>query len=351
MRPPTPYWSVVAVHMTRFGSVTPRSGSGCQSGSRSGPALTWRTYRTFDLWSGEILGAMTEAPDYLAGRSTYESGRLVDIGEVKLWFHDSGGDGEPLFLIRRNDGRPLSVRFRPAVPDALPASDLGVARPRALRLPRPCDAPVRPGRVVGRSARAARHARDRAHAPLGRRLRQLRLPPFRGDAPGACRRSRHLQRRLVGRSADGVRPDLERLQGDRRQLRDDRDRRSDARRDLRRLRPAVVPRLGGAQRRAGVTARDGGGDDRLRLPARRQPSTTSPGFRRRRSSSGATARGTGRGSTRRPTRRCSSCSSASRRSDVATVEDAHPAYWCAEAGGVRDDRRAFLGRHPLAPAV
>ena len=32
MRPPTPYWRVVAVHMTRFGSVTPRSGSGCQSG-------------------------------------------------------------------------------------------------------------------------------------------------------------------------------------------------------------------------------------------------------------------------------------------------------------------------------
>ena len=85
--------------MTRFGSVAPRSGSGCQSGSSSGPALTWRTYRTFDLWSGEILGAMTEAPDYLAGRSTYESGRLVDTGTVKLWFHDGGGDGEPLFLM------------------------------------------------------------------------------------------------------------------------------------------------------------------------------------------------------------------------------------------------------------
>ena len=44
-------------------------------------------------------GAMTGAPDYLAGRSTYESGRLVDTGTVKLWFHDGGGDGEPLFLM------------------------------------------------------------------------------------------------------------------------------------------------------------------------------------------------------------------------------------------------------------
>jgi 3-oxoadipate enol-lactonase len=37
--------------------------------------------------------------DYLAGRSDYASGRLVDLGEVRLWLHDTGGLGEPLFLI------------------------------------------------------------------------------------------------------------------------------------------------------------------------------------------------------------------------------------------------------------
>ena len=45
------------------------------------------------------LRVVTAAPDYLAGRSTYESGRLVDTGKVKLWFHDEGGDGEPLFFM------------------------------------------------------------------------------------------------------------------------------------------------------------------------------------------------------------------------------------------------------------
>ena len=38
-------------------------------------------------------------PDYLAGRSTFESGRLVDTGAVRLWFHDGGGSGEPLFFM------------------------------------------------------------------------------------------------------------------------------------------------------------------------------------------------------------------------------------------------------------
>jgi pimeloyl-ACP methyl ester carboxylesterase len=35
---------------------------------------------------------------YLETRSDYDAGRLVDIGEVRVWVHDTGGDGEPLFL-------------------------------------------------------------------------------------------------------------------------------------------------------------------------------------------------------------------------------------------------------------
>ena len=41
---------------------------------------------------------MTEA-DWRAQRITFELGRLVDTGTVKLWFHDAGGDGEPLFFL------------------------------------------------------------------------------------------------------------------------------------------------------------------------------------------------------------------------------------------------------------
>ena len=35
---------------------------------------------------------------YLEGRSEYDAGQLVDIGEVRVWVHDTGGGGEPLFL-------------------------------------------------------------------------------------------------------------------------------------------------------------------------------------------------------------------------------------------------------------
>jgi pimeloyl-ACP methyl ester carboxylesterase len=38
-------------------------------------------------------------PDWRSRRISFELGRLVDTGVVKLWFHDSGGAGEPLFLI------------------------------------------------------------------------------------------------------------------------------------------------------------------------------------------------------------------------------------------------------------
>jgi 3-oxoadipate enol-lactonase len=37
--------------------------------------------------------------DYLAHRTRADDGRLIDTGRVKLWCHDTGGDGEPLFLL------------------------------------------------------------------------------------------------------------------------------------------------------------------------------------------------------------------------------------------------------------
>jgi pimeloyl-ACP methyl ester carboxylesterase len=37
--------------------------------------------------------------DYLQGRIAFDSGRLVDLGEVRVWVHDAGGDGDPLFFL------------------------------------------------------------------------------------------------------------------------------------------------------------------------------------------------------------------------------------------------------------
>lgn len=42
---------------------------------------------------------MTTEPHYLRGRISFELGGLVDTGSVKLWLHDSGGDGEPLVFL------------------------------------------------------------------------------------------------------------------------------------------------------------------------------------------------------------------------------------------------------------
>ena len=39
------------------------------------------------------------AADWQAGRLPFGAGRLVDTGTVRLWFHDAGGVGEPLFLL------------------------------------------------------------------------------------------------------------------------------------------------------------------------------------------------------------------------------------------------------------
>ena len=39
------------------------------------------------------------AADWRSLRLPFGAGRLVDTGAVKLWFHDAGGDGEPLFLL------------------------------------------------------------------------------------------------------------------------------------------------------------------------------------------------------------------------------------------------------------
>jgi pimeloyl-ACP methyl ester carboxylesterase len=46
-----------------------------------------------------MVAESTPRPEYLSGRSGYESGRLVDTGAVKLWFHDEGGSGESLFFL------------------------------------------------------------------------------------------------------------------------------------------------------------------------------------------------------------------------------------------------------------
>ena len=36
---------------------------------------------------------------YLDARTPFGAGRLVEAGDVRLWCHDSGGDGEPLLLL------------------------------------------------------------------------------------------------------------------------------------------------------------------------------------------------------------------------------------------------------------
>jgi len=36
---------------------------------------------------------------FLEGRTELADGRLVDIGDVEVWCHDTGGDGEPLLLL------------------------------------------------------------------------------------------------------------------------------------------------------------------------------------------------------------------------------------------------------------
>ena len=36
---------------------------------------------------------------YLDARTPFEAGRLVEAGDVRLWCHDSGGEGEPLLLL------------------------------------------------------------------------------------------------------------------------------------------------------------------------------------------------------------------------------------------------------------
>lgn len=38
-------------------------------------------------------------PEYLRGRTSFDLGRLVDTGKVRLWLHDTGTDGEPLFFL------------------------------------------------------------------------------------------------------------------------------------------------------------------------------------------------------------------------------------------------------------
>lgn len=37
--------------------------------------------------------------DWLRLRTTFDTGTLVDTGTVSLWFHDAGGDGEPVFFL------------------------------------------------------------------------------------------------------------------------------------------------------------------------------------------------------------------------------------------------------------
>jgi pimeloyl-ACP methyl ester carboxylesterase len=42
---------------------------------------------------------MTVCPNWRATRLTFEQGSLVDTGRVKLWFHDTEAEGEPVFYL------------------------------------------------------------------------------------------------------------------------------------------------------------------------------------------------------------------------------------------------------------